>query len=331
MPRLLFALLLALAAAGASGCASRSARVAIHDTKTATSDGDHVWSYLLLPPDAPPVLPAAPRAVLFYVRGSGYDRSVIGMVGPLADFVMLGMPVVLLERRGIEPDGRADPVVTRRHADLTTRTADALASMRTHLARLPPGTPVLVAGDSEGAAVAARLARAEPRITHLLLLAGGGGMTEAEELAILFRDPANGYGTPEEFEAALADIRANPDSDREWLGHPYRRWSSALWHRSVDDLLAAKVPVFMAQGDRDTAVPVESARLVRDAFDAEGRAGLLRYCEYPGLDHSFQDETGRLRFGLVARDIVTWLGERGLLEKAEAARLLERMGRAYSD
>jgi hypothetical protein len=74
-------------------------------------------------------------------------------------------------------------------------------------------------------------------------------------------------------------------------------------------------------------VPVESARRVRAAFDGEGRSGLLRYCEYGGLDHSFLDETGRSRFGLVARDVVSWLRDQGLLEEAEASRLLEKMPR----
>jgi pimeloyl-ACP methyl ester carboxylesterase len=322
MTRPILALLLVLA----TGCASRSMAVRAHNTKTQTADGHHVWSYLLLPADAPPGLPPAPRAVVFYVRGSGYERSVLGMMGPMADFVMLGMPVVLLERRGIGPS-ESDPVLARRYADLSVRAEDALASMRTYLAQLPPGTPVILAGDSEGGAVVSRMARAEPRITHLLLLATGGGMTEEEELALLFRDPTNGYGTPEEFRAAVADIRANPDSDREWLGHPYRRWSSGLWCRPVDDLLAANIPVFLAQGDRDTSMPVESARLVRDAFDAAGRSGLLRYCEYAGLDHSFVDATGRVRFGLVADDIAAWLRDQGLLEEKEASRLLEKMRR----
>ncbi len=320
MPKAILVLLLVLS----TGCAARTIRVAAHNTQTPTGDGHHVWSYLLLPADAPPELPPAPRAVVFYVRGSGYDHSVLGMMGPMADFVMLGMPVVLLERRGIGPS-ESDPVLARRYADLSVRAEDALASMRTHLARLSPGTPVILAGDSEGGAVASRMARAEPRITHLLLLASGGGMTQAEELALLVRDPTNGYGTPEEFEVAVADIRTNPESDREWLGHPYRRWSSALWHRSAEDLLAAKVPVFLAQGDRDTYVPVESARRLRDAFEVEGRSDLLRYCEYPGLDHGFEDANGRSGFGLVVRDLVGWLRGQGLLEEAEASRLLQSM------
>jgi alpha-beta hydrolase superfamily lysophospholipase len=326
MPRPILALFLVLA----TGCAHGPIRIAAHDTKTPTADGNHVWSYLLLPADAPPNFPPTPRAVVFYVGGSGYDRrsSVLNpaVMGGMADFVALGMPVVLLERRGIGPDGSADPVVARRYADLPTRRADALASMRAYLPKIPPGTPVVLIAASEGGDVAAAMARAEPRITHLVLLATGGGLTQAEELALLVRDPANGYGTPAQLEAALADIRANPDSDREWLGHPYRRWSTALWHRGLDDLLGTSIPVFLAQGDRDTNVPVESARGVRAAFEAAGRAEQVRYCEYAGLDHSFQDGAGRSRFDLVLRDLVAWAGEHGLLQKTEASRLLERMG-----
>lgn len=172
--------------------------------------------------------------------------------------------------------------------------------MRAHLANIAPGTPVLLVGESEGGTVAAAMARAEPRITHLILLGAGGGMTQAEELTLLStRDPATGYGTPEELEDAFADIRSQPDADREWLGHPYRRWSSFLWSRPADDLLATSIPVFLAQGDRDTSVPVESARSLRDSYEAQGRGELLRYSEYPGLDHSFRDEAGRSHLNVV--------------------------------
>lgn len=325
MPRPILILLLVLAV----GCASRSIRVRVQDTKTATADGHHVWSYLLLPDDGPLTIPTGPRAVVFYVGGSGYDkRSSVAnptVMSGMAPFVALGMPVILLERRGLGPN-EIDSALARRYSDLPTRVADTLAAMRPYLADIRPGTPVIVVGESEGGGVAAVMARTEPRITHLVLLGTGGGMTQAEELALLMRDPTNGYGTLEEAEATFADIRANPDSDREWLGHPYRRWSSALWSRALDDILAANIPVFLAQGDRDTSVPVESARLVRDAFDAEGRSGLLRYREYAGLNHNFQDPEGRNRFDLVYRDFIEWARDRDLLEDGEASRILGQIG-----
>lgn len=157
-------------------------------------------------------------------------------------------------------------------------------------------------------------------------------MPQAEELTLLStRDPATGYGTPEELEAAFADIRSHPHADREWLGHPYRRWSSFLWSRPADDLLATSIPVFLAQGDRDTSVPVESARRLRDAYEAQGRGELLRYSEYPGLDHGFRDEAGRSHLHLIERGVITWLRDQELLERTEADRLLKRMRSAHGE
>ena len=294
---------------------SRSVRIARHDVKVLTDDGGHVWSYRLRPADARPEIPPDARAVVFYVGGSGYDRSVVAVTGAVAGFVAMGMPVVLLERRGIEPDGSSDPVLARRHADRPTRVADALAATRSHLAGVRPGVPVILVGESEGGAVAAAMAREEPRITHVILLGSGGGMTQAEELAALAEHaPESGYATPDQLGAVFTEIRRHPDSDREWLGHPYRRWSSYLWSRPLDDLLAATTQVFLAHGDRDINVPVESARLVEEAFAAQGRSDQLRYREDPGLDHGFRDESGRSHLRLVEQDVAAWLEEQGLLD-----------------
>lgn len=314
-----------------SACAGGSVRIAAHGTKVSTPDGDHVWSYRLSP-DSTPGLPPEPRAVVFFVGGSGYERSVLSVMGAMAGFVVMGMPAILLERRGIEPDGTNDPARARRHSDKGTRVADSLAAMRAHLPAIPSGTPVLLVGESEGGDVAAAMARAEPRITHLILLGAGGGMTQAEELALLAAREPEALGlTPEQLEAWVADIRAHPDSDREWLGHPYRRWSSFLWSRPLDDLLATSIPIFLAQGDRDSSAPVESARLVQEAFAAQGRGHLLRYQEYAGLDHSFRDPSGRSRLDAVERDIVSWLLDQGLLEQGETDRLQQRIRSAHQE
>lgn len=325
MSRVVTALLLLLAA-----CTSGSVRIAAHGTRVTTEDGNHVWSYLLHPADASPEVPPDARAVVFYVSGSGYERSVLSEMGAMAGFVMMGMPTVLLERRGIAPGAESDPTMARRFADKGTRVSDALAALRANLPAIPQGTPVLLVGSSEGGDVAAAMAREESRVTHLLLLGSGGGMTQAEELALLAAQaPAGGYGTPEQVEAALADIRANPDSDREWLGHPYRRWSTFLWSRPLEDLLATSIPIFLAQGDRDTNVPVESARRVRDTFEAQECGHLLHYSEYAGLDHGFRDPAGHSRLDRVERDVIVWLREQGLLDPAEADRLLARVRAAH--
>lgn len=150
---------------------------------------------------------------------------------------------------------------------------------------------VLVLGHSEGAQIAPRVAVLEPRVTHLAPI-GGAGATQLFELAEWFATPQPGdsAGASAARRAGVyaewARIRRDPDSiTKEWLGHPYRRWSSFLARNSLDDLLTTRAKLFLAHGALDTNAPVISFDWLRAELAVRGREAHVERIE--GADHGF--------------------------------------------
>ncbi len=115
---------------------------------------------------------------------------------------------------------------------------------------------------------------------------------------------------------ALDDVRAHPDSSKILLGNSYHWWADIMDRRLSDDLLQAKAPIPVVQGERDESNPVASARAVRDAFKAAGRCNLT-YREYPGYNHHMIDAAGTDHFIEVMNGISAWM--RQSLETGAAA------------
>lgn len=271
------------------------------------------------------------RAHLFYAQGSN-DRSVLDVIEPLAGFVMMGMKVVMVERRGVRTDGSVDEAAARKYATKERRVQDILDSLHAHLAGVQPGQPVIMAGFSEGGDVAAAVAVAEPRVTHLALF-GTGGWSQADELRLLVRQHPNylNIGSLTELEAKLEQIEAHPDSEEMWLGHPFRRWSSYMRHPPMNDLLRLDIPVFQAHGAKDSSVPAESARAASEAMKAMGKQN-LRYVEYEALDHQFRDNaSGKSGLPLVEVDVVRWLAAAGVLNDTEKEEFEARVRRSHPE
>ena len=122
-------------------------------------------------------------------------------------------------------------------------------------------TPLLVIGHSEGGMCGAALARVEPAITHLALLASTG-LNQLHELTIRERIERNKQleGQAQESVAETWQrILQNPNSveDFAW-GHPYRRWTSFLSTSTVDELRGWRGKIYAAHGALDEVVPRES-------------------------------------------------------------------------
>jgi pimeloyl-ACP methyl ester carboxylesterase len=253
-----------------------------------------------------------PGAWMFYLVGS-QPVSVTGAAAQYAEMIAQGFVVVLLQPRGVSGTGAVDQAVFQQYETRPRRVADQIAVMDAYLGNAT-GVPVLLVGSSQGGVVAADVAARDPRVTHLFMMASGGGWTQAEE-GTFFAEQGQlppGIASVEELNAKYDEIRAAPDSGELWFGHPFRMWSSYLWFRPMDGLITRPIPIFLAQGTADTATPVGSARAMRDEF---ARLGLtnLTYVEYPGLDHHFSNAAGESRLIDLQADAYAWVAQTGLI------------------
>lgn len=176
--------------------------------------------------------------------------------------------------------------------------ADSVNAVIAHLVEQPgvDGSRVVVAGHSEGASVAARVAATNPRITDVVFLSCDGESQMFGFVLDARRRQARGELTPaaadediRELMQKYRDIYANPDAtDKFWMGHTYLRWST-FFQPAVDDLLKTNARVFVGTGTSDTNAPVESTEIIPLEFLRAGKHNLT-YRTWPGLDHSYTKE-----------------------------------------
>lgn len=273
-----------------------------------------------------------PKAMLFYIQGSEYT-TVLSKVGVLAGAVTMGSSVVLVERRGIIEDGKIDMDLCYKYSEKQIRIKDHLRVIDEYLKKIDSNIPVILMGGSEGGDIAAVVASRENRITHLILLGSGGGWTQAEEFGFFVSTKKKYLNVHDidKLNSIFDDIKANPDSLKMWAGHPYRRWNSFLWDRSSDYLINFDIPIFVAHGDKDESVPVESARAVKEKFDKLGKTNLT-YKEYKNTSHSFVNlKDGILMLPLIEVDLLEWLEETQVISKNEKVVFEERVKKAHPE
>ena len=253
---------------------------------------------------------AAPMPLVVYVHGSGCQSNFVEENGRLqgrnghstiADVLRGRARLVIVEKPGVklldappDPGGasRASPAFRSEHT--LERWAEAVHAALEAARKLPEILPgrVLVAGHSEGGIVAARVAAADPSVTHVAILAGGGP-TQLFDLLTLARRGfllQNVSKVPQErVDYALAqwrEIQADPDSaEKLFLGHPYRRWSSFLKTSTLEQLLKTDARIYAAQGTDDQAVAWESFEVLRSELLSKGRRA--EFDAVAGADHSF--------------------------------------------
>lgn len=273
-----------------------------------------------------------PAGVLFYVQGSS-DHSVLSATEQFAGACVMGLDVAAIERRGVSRNS-VDRAAALKYATKPHRVADHLALVRAYLDEHPGISPAIIFASSEGCDIAAAVAAQEPRITHIILLAGGCGWSQAQEFDHFVRTRPGfipNIDSSQALAAKLDDIRANPDADTMWFGHPYRRWSSYMFARPADDLLRVAAPILLIHGDADQSVPVESARALRDAFAATDRTNLT-YKEYAGVDHSFTHiESGNSVRAWIEIDTIQWLASHNVVDRATADMFISRVKKNHKE
>lgn len=275
------------------------------------------------------------KPLLVYLEGSGAQSQFIvtddGKVaytifGLIAQHVGPKFHVATLEKRGVKfgehaKYGTAEGASAEynKYATYDGRVSEVRLLLDTLLAQpMIDASKVVLVGHSEGADVAAAVASADPRVTHVAFLSGGGP-TQLFDLLVLQRHQLAKQGkSPEEIEqqiegleAEYRKVLADPDSETKFFaGHAYKRWSSFVQHPPVESLLATRAKLFLAQGTEDQAVPIESFDYLVVELMRHGRENAT-VRRYPGCDHSFikvGTEPGYEGFLRVIDEIVAWTG-----------------------
>jgi predicted esterase len=151
---------------------------------------------------------------------------------------------------------------------------------------------VLVIGISEGAPMAAGLARAVPEVTDVVLV-GATGPTQLYDFA------ANIYRSTDSDDIKLARLReldeafnaisADPKSSTKFAwGHPYLRWSSFFAQSTAENLAHSKARIYLASGMEDNSVPILSTEVMYAQLRAQGRDVTFR--RVPMAGHTLAPE-----------------------------------------
>jgi pimeloyl-ACP methyl ester carboxylesterase len=247
-----------------------------------------------------------PRPLLVVLAGSGctplffhLEREGHRLTGTRLTFALslmgnhVGLHVATVEKVGVRSfelysgDGMSDcSEEYERHVAKPERVravADAVAA----LAAEPWVTQVVLVGHSEGADVAAGVARllGEKQLTAVGIMAGAGPSQLFDHVLFARRDAEAG-GVQEAFKDVLRIT--DPAEEGRWNGHSLTRWRSyAVDATPLEDLRASRVPVFIAHGTEDESVPIESADLLAIEL-LRDRSRPVFYLYLPGHDHGFR-------------------------------------------
>lgn len=313
-------------AALGGGCGGK--RIITVSTKTETIesiDGSRLIKHRLGPYPEALEREFDPWGMVSYVQDAA-PRPVLTVTPRMAEVIALNMFALLIEHRGVTPDGAVNEMVFWIGSTHRKRVEDHLAAVYHDLPRLRAGRPLMVIGEGEGGHVAAGMARLEPRITHLILLNTGGGWTGEQEMRhwLESRGEIWGLRSASELEEACEAIRAEPES-LEMLGpRAHSALAGRLDRTLVDELQARRLPILLIHATGDQRIPVESARALRDL--AERRGLDLTYVEIEGADHRFRDvETGESRYTEVELAITDWLAHEEVISSRTAKRLRRRL------
>lgn len=153
---------------------------------------------------------------------------------------------------------------------------------------------IVALGHSEGSDVVAKLGTVNKKITHIGFWSGSGN-TQYNDFALFIRkdasegkiDEATLIKKLDSLYVQIEDIEKNPSSiDKFWLDNTYKRWHE-FSEPPVENLLKINIPIFLAIGTKDQAVPIESSLIIKTEFIRHHKDNLT-FRIYPNLDHGFE-------------------------------------------
>lgn len=177
---------------------------------------------------------------------------------------------------------------------------------------------IILLGHSEGTEIVAKLGTINNKISNIGYFSGSGNAQYYDFILDIRKSVQRGETTEEESILEIEkvfnevkDIYEYPNSlTKKWLGHSYRKWSSSV-EPSIDNLLKINIPIYVAHGAKDKAVPIESAYLIPIEFIRNKKSNLT-FKVYPKLDHSFsiipqsENEEYIEKWDEVVRDFLNW-------------------------
>jgi hypothetical protein len=211
---------------------------------------------------------------------------------------------VMMEKYGIAPDA---PIVHGErdcpdefHAGYTA--SQRVADYEAVIAALDAPGPLILFGGSEGGLAVAMLS-ARVHADATIILSSALGIPFAE--MVLATVPPEGQ---EHVRAGLAAAAADPEGATLFAGFSHRFWADIMDHVVLDHMLAAESPFLVIQGGLDKSSPVAAARATADRFAVEGRCELT-YWEFPALDHTMLDPSGRSRLAEIGAAAAAWAAD----------------------
>lgn len=242
---------------------------------------------------------SAVETYLFVISGSDctsmkyvlpqYFRGLEGESGPIRIFIL--QKRFIAARTWGRVLGCSEDFIKTDHpqrwiADQTEFINAQLASAQKHAAS-PKRVAVL--GISEGGDIVPILARHIAGVTHAAILANGG-MNPLDA----YRLQASKHGFDIAFPAlenpgrALADTAI--DAAPLIAGRSARYWLELSQLRHTEGLLALSMPLLVAMGEADQAVPIESARYLSEQFTQHQKSNLT-LLSYPDADHALRSNS----------------------------------------
>lgn len=186
----------------------------------------------------------------------------------------------------------ADPVFLREHTLERWGEANRAALAAVLQRKDVDASGCLVAGHSEGGMVAGRVAALEPKVSHVLSLAGGG-VNQLFSLAELAArpQPKDAPDDGEQRRQRVFDgwqkVLQDPESTEEfWMGHPYRRWSGFLISSPLQEFRKSKAALYLIHGSEDRSSAVASFDAMVAELSADGRA--MKVERLAGKGHGFE-------------------------------------------
>jgi predicted esterase len=178
---------------------------------------------------------------------------------------------------------------------------------------------IVIIGHSEGSDVVAKLGHKNKKITHIGYWAGGANTQYYDFALFIQKDVQSGKITQAEANKSLdslftviKNIENDPNNtEKQWLGNPYRRWNQ-FNEPSIDNLLKISKPLFVAVAGKDESVPIESSLLIPIEFIRHKKDNLT-FKIYPDYNHTFavppksENEEWSWEFMNVFDDFMKWV------------------------